>query len=492
MIPAVRRSIDYALALLLAVFIGRVWLMAMKSGFWVDELVTVFVVRRPGDPSFAIAPQVPESLYYIFPKFFMRFLGSSEAIVRLPSALAAAGALVCIGRIAARLVHPQAAWFAVFACLAFSNFDYLAIDARPYALGIAAASASLLFLIRWLEAARWRDEAVFLAFAGALWYIHLFYWPFYLVYAAYAGAMLLRRDTPVSAKQISFGIAFLAAALAPAAATALRISGEAGAHTFNPQPTLRNLFYLLHVHVVLLALVGGLVLSKALHFRKAKGVSRTAWGLFLSWWLVCPLALFAYSHLSGNGVLISRYVSLMLPGIALTATAIAALFLPADWWKPAALAIGASALLFHGQWSVLWPVHDKDNWREIARAEHDLAGPDTPVLCPSPFIEAQWPVWNPGYRLPGFLYAHLTYYPLKGSLRLFPFTPSPESDAYLGSLSETELAPSGRFILYGSTWAVGKLDRWLAAQPQFRAWGKDSRSFGTLSVVVYRNALQGY
>jgi hypothetical protein len=66
-------------------------------------------------------------------------------------------ALWLIGLLAARLIHPASGWFAVFAALSIRGIDYFAIDARSYALGIMMASASLYFLVRWLDSTRWVD-----------------------------------------------------------------------------------------------------------------------------------------------------------------------------------------------------------------------------------------------------------------------------------------------------------------------------------------------
>jgi mannosyltransferase len=479
--------LDFGLILLFVLFVARVWIMAMPSSLWVDELVTVFVVRHPGDASFAVAPQVPASLYYWLPRLSMALFGSSEIAIRMPSVAAAFVALFFIGRLAARLIHPDAAWLAVFACLAFHSFDYFSIDARPYGLGIAVASASLLFLVRWLDGGDWRDAAVFVALASTLWYIHLFYWPFYLIYALYAGFRLFRRDTPVRPAALAVAAAIVAAALSPVALTALRIAREAQAHAFNPLPTLRNLFYLLHAQVILLCAAAAWAVRRLVRGPK---VSPGAAVLILSWWLACPVALFAYSRLTGNGVLITRYVSPMLPGMALAVTFAAAFCLRNSWWRPAAFATGAVALAFLGQWHSLLPSHEGDNWRDAAAMVRRSADAGTAVLCPSPFIEAQWPVWTPDYKLPGFLYSHLNYYALAGRVRLLPFQPSPESERYTEGLLGSELAPSGKFILYGSTWAVRKVDRWLSGRPDLVRWRKEWRNFDTLSVVVYRSPEQ--
>ena len=471
--------------LLLAACIVRLWLMPLPSSLWVDELVTVFVVRYPNDPSFAAAPQVPESLYYHLPRLAQAVFGNSEAALRLPSVLAMGAALFFIARIAARLIHPAAAWFAVFACLAFRTFDYFAADARPYGLGIAVASASILFLIRWLDNARWLDEAVFVVLAAVLWWVHLFYWPFYLLYAMYAAIRIFRKDTPVSATQIIVAVAAIACALAPVALTAIRISRQAQEHAFNGLPTVRNLFYLTHCLALLIVAAAAWIVSRILRWPNPDH-RPTEPALIFGWWLICPIGLFLYSRISGNGVLIMRYASLMLPGIALAATAIAARFIPANKWKPAALCVGLAALGLAGDWKTLWPSHERDDWREAAALERSVARDDTPVICPSPFIEAQPPLWTPDYPFPSFLYSHLQYYTLKGRLLLFPFRSSPESDRYLASLIATNLVPAGQFELYGSGRALQPIEQWLEGRPEFAGWHRISRRFDEISVATWK------
>jgi 4-amino-4-deoxy-L-arabinose transferase-like glycosyltransferase len=113
-------------------------------------------------------------------------LGFSEVVYRIPSVLAVGLALFLIARLAARLIHPQAGWFAAFACLSLGGFNYEAADARPYGLGTAVFAASLLFLVRWFDRGRWIDALFFAAGAALLWRVHLIYWPFYAIFEAYA------------------------------------------------------------------------------------------------------------------------------------------------------------------------------------------------------------------------------------------------------------------------------------------------------------------
>src|SRR5262249_4595181 len=156
--------------------IARLWLMPLASSFWVDEVGTLFVIQHGrNDPSFAVAPQVPASIYYYLPQVSRALLGSSEVACRLPSVILMLAALWFIGKLAGRLIHPQAAWLAVFACLSLHGFDYQAADARPYPLGTLVACAGLWWLVKWLDSGRWRDAIGFIVCAALLWRVQLIF-----------------------------------------------------------------------------------------------------------------------------------------------------------------------------------------------------------------------------------------------------------------------------------------------------------------------------
>jgi hypothetical protein len=135
----------------------------------------------------------------------------------------------------------------------------------------------------------------------------------------------------------------------------------------------------------------------------------------------------------------------------MAATLAAALFLPPRCWKPAALILGACALVLFGQWTELWPAHHNSDWRGAALAVNGLAlPPSTPVICPSPFVEARPPNWTPDYKMPGFLYAHLLVYPLRGgNVVLFPFSTSTGAEDYASRLAGGAIPSAGRFVIYG-------------------------------------------
>jgi hypothetical protein len=451
------------------------WIMPLGSSFWADEAETAFVVHYGvHHPSLAIIAPALESVYYWLPRASEAIFGFSEAAERFPSLVAMALALFFIARIAARLIHPQAAWFAVFACLTLRVFNYEAADARAYALGTCVASASLWLLIRWFDSGKWLDGILFLAAAALLWRVHLVYWPFYFVYAIY---FLVRTDRKASWTQALAISAGLLLALLPMATPALAMSRDAAQHVFAALPSWTELGETFKIRLVAACGLGAWILARWRHWKRVEPVPSSAIALIAGWWVVQPVGLFAYSHLSGVSVFTTRYVSIALPGAALAATAAAACFIPKSYWHGLAVAMGITALIFGGQWSKLWPPHHNSDWRGASLAVNALGlDPSTPVLVVSPFVEAKPPVWNPEYPLPGYLYCQLDVYPVNAKPYLLPYGDSPAGKQYAEMLAQNTLPTSGKFLIHGPAAEVARWREWFAGRPEFAGW--DIRQLG--------------
>lgn len=475
-----------ALPILLALCIARMWVMPMTSSFWVDEAETAFVVHHGIDhPSLAIVPPVAASVYYWLPRTSEALFGFSEAVERLPSLLALAIGLLSIALIAARLIHREAAWFAVFACLTLRVFNYEAADARPYALGTCVAALSLWFLIRWLDSGKWIDGILFLMAGALLWRVQLVYWPFYFVYAIYFFARSDRQTSWLQTVTIS---AALVLALLPVVFNALAMNRDAALHVFAPLPTWLELGETFKIRLVVACAIGALIYARWRHWPRVE--TAPAWSavaLIAGWWVVQPLGLFAYSHISGISVFTPRYVSLALPGAALAATAAAAFFIPRLRWQSPALLMGCAALVFGGQWRELWPPHHGSDWRGAARSANALALPSsTPVLVASPFIEAKPPVWTPDYSLPGFLYCQLDVYPVNAKPYLLPYDDSSAGTQYAEMLAHSTLPSAGRFLIYAHAAQVARWREWFAARAEFAGWSnRQLGPFGDVDVVLF-------
>ena len=484
-------------ALLAALFVfcvARLWLMPLFSSFWVDEMGTVFVVRHgAADPSLSVAPQVPASIYYVLPRLSQWLLGSSEFAYRLPSIAALLAAAWFVARLARRLIHPAAGWFAVFACLALRDFNTQASEARPYAVGLCAAAAGFWLLVRWLDSARRRDAVLFGAAAAVLWRIHLVFWPLYLVYAAYAAARLVPRRTSVSWQAAAAVFGAIGISLAPVARAALSINASAAAHVVAPQPSLGDLTGSLKLAFVMTLCALAALLSRWLQWPSTtRTLPAPAWILILGWWMVPPCALFAASHATGNSMFVARYLSVALPGAALAATAMAAGFVAARHYRNLSVALALMVLLFGGGWTRAFPLHHNSDWRAAAVALNRSAAADVPVICPSPFVEARWPVWHPGYPVNSFLYSNLLVYRIHGREIPFPFETSPEAEEYAARLSAESLTRAGRFFLYGGRNTVGFWRSWFRARPELAGWrSRTLDSFGEIAVVAFEAPAAG-
>ncbi len=477
------------LAALLALCIVRLWLMALPSSFWVDEMGTVFVVQQGGGhPSLQVAPQVPDSLYYWLPRISSKLLGQSEVAYRLPSVLAAALTLWLIGRLAARLIHERAAWFAVFACLAIHDFNEHAADARPYALGMCVAAACVWFLVRWMDSAKWRDGLLFVVSGILLWPIHLIYWPFYLVLVLYAGMRLARKDSRVPAFGIAAAFALMALGVLPVALRALRLMHNAGAHVIVTPPSLHHFEWTLRWKLPLVAGAAAWLLGRWLGWKRdGARAAGPAVALAAAWWLGQPFCLLAYSYATGNSVYVPRYLSISLPGLALVcAFAVLPFFGKAQWRSTAAL-VGIGALALLGQWGLLWPEHQHSDWRgAAAEANREAPGPQIPVICTSPFVEGQTPNWSPSYPLPGFLYAQLPVYPLRGHILLFPFERDGKAEEFASSLLQGTLTAPGSFLIYGGAGNVRDWRNWFAKRPELAQWSSRLMTFGDVYLVRFQ------
>ena len=488
------RLLRWVLPAVLALCLLRMWIAPLPSSFWVDEMGTEFVVQHgANDPSLQVVPQVPASIYYVFPRIAQAWFGASEIAYRVPSVLFMGLALLLIARLAQRLIHPDAGWFVAFACLLLRDFNYQAADARPYALGTFAVSASLFCLVRWMDSGRWLHAALFGAFAALVWRVHLLFWPVYLIFGIYTLFRLLRGKSSAAWFQVGAIYALVGAALLPVLAQALALDRQAAAHVVASIPTNSDLTKMLKVDFVIPFCAAAALLSRWLRWPRVPPAGSSE-GLLLifAWWLCDPLSLFGFSKLTGTSVFLSRYMYIALPGVALAATVAVAAFLPTRYWKPLAAGLGLAVLITQGHWNRFLPAHHNSDWRRAARTVNaELTSGGTPIICPSPFIEARPPIWRPDYPTSSFLYSHLAGYPLHGTEYPFPFETSPEAEQYAATLSLNTLSKANRFFIYGSDTSVRFWRGWFSARPELANWHIHRVGlFGDVEVVVFESPIR--
>jgi hypothetical protein len=428
------------------------------------------------------------SIYYVLPALSERIFGFSEWAFRLPSLLAMAIAVFFVGRLAGRLVCPNASWFAVFSCLALRGFDYQAADARPYALGTCIVCAAMWLLVRWLDSGRWRHAALFAILAAAIIHIHFIFWPIYLAMAIVVAIRLRESGPPLSRSQMLLVFCVVTGSILTALPDSITLLRQAGAHVVAPMPSLADLTGQLKLSFVMGAGCGAAIISRIKRWQPEEDAA-VAFGMPLAWWAAAPLGLFAFSWMTGHSAFVERYLFIGLPGAALMATSLAGLFLPHSAWRPITVALAAGVLLFLGGWNRVKPVHHNSDWRAAAQAlSRQLPRSDTPVFCPSPFIEARPPAWRPDYPIASFLYSHLLVYPVPGHIYPLPFERSADAEDRVQAFSQQILARAPAFAVYGSSKAVASWREWLSGRLEAREWREQRLgNFGDVDVILFRN-----
>ena len=482
--------VDFLLAFMLCLCIGRFWLMPLPSSFWVDEMGTAFIVTHgTGDPSLKATPQVVESVYYILPKLAVWLAGSSEVSYRFFSLISLGGALLVIRSIAVRLFNREAAWFAVFGCLASRSFNYQAADARPYALGSLVVATSILLLIRWFDSGRWRDGALFAAVASLLWRVHLLFWPFHILLAVCAAFRLRLRETKATWVQIVAVFSIIAALSFPVALRAISLLHESRAHVIVQPPTVADLVRTLKLGLLAGAFAGAFLLAKCLRWNRPQTsfVTPATVALVAGWWLIDPMALWALSRFTEISVFVPRYLYLAGPGVALAALLLVTMWVPADKLKPFTLVLALGTIILGGHWTHLRFDHQYSDWRSASlRLNSWVAGRDIPVICPSPFYEARSPVWYGGLPASGFLYSNLSYYTTTGRHYAFPYESSREAELYAQNLLNQTLSRAPQFAIFGNDISVRYWRDWFSRRPELPGWSnRIEGSFGDVQLAVF-------
>src|SRR5437588_1254586 len=169
----------YWAALVLVVL--RLWVQPLTSSFWLDETGTFLIVQG------TFRQMLERSLHWVGqPAFFAAVVwpfaqlpGPREVIFRLPSLIGLSLATFFVYRIGKRLLGKEGAGAAMLIFAALSA--YYASDARPYALGLMAASGAGLCLLRWMDSGKLFDAICYAFLAALTVYFHFLFGIMFLV-----------------------------------------------------------------------------------------------------------------------------------------------------------------------------------------------------------------------------------------------------------------------------------------------------------------------
>jgi len=425
---------------LLVVAVALLWGRALWPGFWLDETVTVWVVRDGLGEAAARAwrYQGQSPLYFVVAWAARRFLGTSELALRLPSVVALGLAAFGLARLGERLVDAETGRLAalVLACLAYHD----AADARPYALATAAVVGAALAAVRWGERPTWARAAVLGAASALVAWAHPV---FALALPGVAWLALARRREGKgggSASVVLAGAVAVALGL-PLVPQLESLAARRAALSFASAPTALELAADLVRPRALVALAVGLALAAVPfrgrarpHFERPPGERRFV-GPLLAWHALPPVVLFLIARTSDAHVYVTRYLAGGLPALALLVA-----------WLTRAIAPGRARGLVAAVFVALSVARfqEREDWR-AAIAAANAARPDarTLVLVRPGLVESDDPAFGADAERQEYLRAPLAAYPLEtggAALGLVPHALVRENETEVEAL----LAEAGR------------------------------------------------
>lgn len=165
-----------------------------RPAFWIDEATSVVTASRswPQLLHLIVVNDPTLGLYYVLTKPWIS-LSSAEWWVRLPSAVAMAGAVALVSWYAGRLSRIRVGVFAaIFAVMSVSMISRYAQEARPYAFTVLC---SVVMVIAWHSASRRHSRRLAVGYSAAIVASGLFHlYSVTLVVALTAAAWLLNRS----------------------------------------------------------------------------------------------------------------------------------------------------------------------------------------------------------------------------------------------------------------------------------------------------------
>lgn len=370
----VRRVPSWVIAppVLLALALG-IWGSAQLS-FWRDEGVTAGVTRRTVPEIFRFLGNLDavHGTYYLLLHPLAKMFGTSEFVLRLPSALALAAAAAGVAYLGHRLLSPVAG---LVAGLLYAGAPYasrFAHEARPYAIATALTVLATLLFVRAVQYGSRRHYVEYGCALIVLGMVHLFA---LLVVLAHMATLFLVRRERTHIRRWLMTVVVTGAVLSPLIALAATQRGQVG---WLKRPGLEDVTALISVFAGSwpLVLPMGVAMAAGILFtRRNRSGGLTLAPLAVPWLLLPPAALLLISQI--YPLYSARYVSMSLPALALLAAA-GMTRLPGVTWALPLILVGAMAVPAHISQRV--PARQPDHLREAAEIISRYAAPGDAIV----------------------------------------------------------------------------------------------------------------
>ena len=502
-IPSRSVTTATAVGLILAVA-AMIWAPHLAHSLWLDETLTYWVVKDGLWDAVTRGVQFQsQPAYYIVIWLWTRIMGASEIALRLPSLVSVLAACAALARLGTRLTGDRE--FGLLGAVVFATTAVVfreAVDARPYALGVALVICLALSVISWLENGRWRDAWCVGLLGAIVPHFHIFFaltYPAFILYGAIRWQSVRHRQRQIA---LVAGLLTLGAILSiPAALTLL---ANQGSYSFAAVPGIKNFFTAFVWAPAVAGLLAGLCVdgitrkgprqteslradSKA---SQSSPATQKGAGLLLAVWSFTPiLVLFSVSTLTDASVFLDRYLITSIPAVSL-------LYALAIRRIDSSVARGVAMIVIALTCFVTY-VRPVDDFRGAALAVNQfVAGDDSmPVLFASGLIESQDESWLRNPELADYLKAPTAYYPLDGHVVLLPRKLRLPHDEYSeeGRIGDEIVDPilrrAKRFAVIEWAGNGANVIPWLTKRAESAGYQRiRNRRFGSVRVAHFRYA----
>lgn len=293
-------------------------LAALGAGLWKlatpglseDELATWGMVSVDWPHFVAVVRNVDATIapYYVLMRGWTGLLGTTDAMLRLPSVLFAAGAAGFVAAIGIRLAGRRVGLAAGLLFAAIPAVSRYAQDARPYALVVLAAAMATYVLIKLLDRPR---PGTYLAYAGCLILLGLAHVIALLILVAHGLAVLSVRR---SGRALAAWAGISLVVVLPAGPLLWWGARQSGTQiSWIPPITWRRLGETPEL-LFGSSVIAGAVLALALAAMSLRPPVRV-----VTWWAVAPVATLALAS-QVTPLWVPRYLLFVLPAWALLAS----------------------------------------------------------------------------------------------------------------------------------------------------------------------------
>jgi mannosyltransferase len=299
---------------------------AGTPSYWGDEAASVMSAQRPLSSLFGELAHIDavHGLYYLFLHFWVGAFGTSEAVVRFPSAVAAGFAIAGTVALGRRLLGTSGGIVAGAVVAVLPELTRMAIEARSYSFGMAAAVWLTWLLVGLVRRHETRKRRWVLYAVGAALSVYLFLYLALLV-VVHLVVVVAERPPAAVVRRWLQALVFVVLVTVPFVAVALTEQHQIAFLAQRDYATVtavlvRQWFRTPVVAVIAWALIlAGIAVTalisrhRARHFRRGQVIALA--------WVVLPTAIL----LAGNAWIAPmynmRYAAFCLPGVAIAIAA---------------------------------------------------------------------------------------------------------------------------------------------------------------------------